>query len=78
MGKQPSIKTPPAVGVSPEGIIPEEKPVISQDPMDVQEMIRRDIEEAGPVAETLRRNEFGDANPLYFTEDSSQICGAAS
>lgn len=77
MGKQPSIKTPPAVGVSPEGIIPEEKPVISQDPMDVQEMIRRDIEEAGPVAETLRRNEFGDANPLYFTEDSSQIWGAA-
>ena len=75
MGRESGIKLPTPGDISPVGIIPEES---AEDlPTTVEEMIRRDIELAGPVAETLRKNEFGDANPLYFTQDSKKIWGAA-
>jgi len=79
MGKEPSLKLnqEPDVPLSPKGILPEEKPATSYDPANISEIIRRDIDEVGPVAETLRKNEFGEASPLYFNENSSQIWAAA-
>ena len=79
MGKEPAIKLAPEpdIPLSADGIIPEEKPPVAYDPANISEIISRDIEEAGPVTKTLQRNEFGDASPLYFTDNSSQIWGAA-
>lgn len=70
----------PEVDVIPKenktkGLIPEEKLPVGFD--NVEDMIKRDIDLVGPIAKTLSNNDFGDANPLYFTEDSKKIWGAA-
>lgn len=75
MGRESGIELPASRPVSPQGVIPEAKD--EDTPITVEDMISRDIDLAGPVTEILRKNEFGDANPLYFTEDSKKIWGAA-
>jgi len=66
----------PQVSQQPS-MVPEEKYDPAAKPMDPMEMIRRDINEAGPIAKTLSKNEFKGANPLYFNENSGQIWSAA-
>ena len=76
---------PPVKDMTPEeiinteaGLLPEEEPATyGGRPIDPDVIIRKDIEDVGPVAKTLSVNEFGDANPLFFTNDSNQIWGAA-
>lgn len=81
---KPSINypVPPEPTMSPmtndEGsLIPQEKIVKPKDSISPQDMILRDINEAGPITKTLSKNEFQGANPIYFNENSSQIWGAA-
>ena len=43
----------------------------------IDELIQLDIENAGPVSETIRKEQFGIAQPIMFTDDQSQIWTAA-
>jgi len=55
---------------------PKAKPDESYEDM-VNRLIDEDLASAGPVAETLKANQFGEAGMAMFADNSSEIWGAA-
>lgn len=44
---------------------------------EIEALIQQDIENSGPVSETIKKHQFGEAGMIMFTDDQSQIWSAA-
>ena len=58
---------------------PQPPPVQQQDMTiaDVNKLIQQDIEFAGPITQAITREQFGTAAPVLFTDNTSEVYGAA-
>jgi len=56
---------------------PQPQAPVAPEMQDIQSLIEQDIAFAGPVTEAITREQFGTAAPVMFTDNTSEIYGAA-